>query len=212
MPRLANERHESFARHYAATWDTAKAARASGYAVGTASNMLNERPEVVARIAELNEMLLKRTDITAERVILELGRVAFSDIRKIADENGRLKPIAELDDDIAAAISGIEVETRMERDGEEMDLVTGKMRPKFSSVQVTKVKKSDKVPALNTLAKHFKLVGDEGDGVNALASALADRLNTARRRVVNTQPQEIEDATIVKRIDSAADGVEQARE
>ncbi len=36
---------------------------------------------------------------------------------------------------------------------------------------------------MTLLAKHYKIVGDEGDGVNALASALADRLKMARNRV-----------------------------
>ena len=45
-----------------------------------------------------------------------------------------------------------------------------------------KVKRGDKLGALTLLAKHFKLVSDN-DGVNALAGALADRLNAAKQRV-----------------------------
>jgi hypothetical protein len=47
------------------------------------------------------------------------------------------------------------------------------------------------------LAKHYKIVGDEGDGVSALASALADRLKTARRRTEDTEPVRVIDSTPV---------------
>jgi hypothetical protein len=50
-------------------------------------------------------------------------------------------------------------------------------------IRTAKVKFMSKDASLTTLAKRFKLIGDEGDGVNALATALADRLKTARSRV-----------------------------
>ena len=50
-------------------------------------------------------MNLKAADITAQRVLLELARVGFSDIRKIVDADGRLKALIDLDDDTAAARS-----------------------------------------------------------------------------------------------------------
>ncbi len=194
--RLFNERREAFCRTYVATWDLQRAGRAAGYTEGTARTLACD-PEIQARVNEISMAMLKKQDITAERVMLELARVGFSDIRKIVGPDGRLLPLTELDDDIAASIAGVEVEHRVET-SKELDLATGQTVTRFTPVITTKVKKSDKVAALNILAKHFKLVGDEGDGVNALASALADRLNTAKRvphmpRVINSE--EIEDAT-----------------
>jgi len=194
MPRLSNERHEAFCRHYLKTWSFQEAA----YAVGLTAQRGREialQNDVATRISELNDAMLKACDITAKRIMIELGRVALSDIRGIVDERGRLKPLKDLDDDVAGALASIEIETRMERDGEELDLVTGEMRPKFISVQTAKIKRYDKNPALNILAKHFKIVGDEGDGVNALANALSDRLKLARKRVVALpdSTQEIDD-------------------
>jgi phage terminase small subunit len=181
MPRLRNERHESFCRHYVSSWDWRKAGAAVGYAV-TSSDVLACEPQIRYRVAELSDALLKSADITAQRVMLELARVGFSDIRKIVDDAGQLRAISDLDDDIAAAISGIEVETRYEQEMVQ-DLATGEMVRRALPVVTTKIKKSDKVAALNILAKHFKLVGDDGDGVNALASALSDRLIAARKRI-----------------------------
>jgi phage terminase small subunit len=130
--------------------------------------------------------MLKAADITAQRVMLELGRVAFGDVRKVYAPDGSLLPVHELDDDAAAVIAGFEHEevSKRVKGAKVLDLATGEMVDAVVHIhtRTTKVKRYDKNPALTTLAKHFKLVGDEGDGVNALASALADRLNNAHKR------------------------------
>lgn len=193
MPRLSNEAHEIYARHYAQHSHAGKALKAAGLSVGYAAT-LAARPEIQARIVELNDAMLKASDITAQRVMLELGRVAFADVRKVFRADGTLIPIHELDDDAAASIAGIEHETKYEREGTEevVDLVTGEVttRPRIVAVRTAKIKRYGKDAALTTLAKHFKIVGDEGDGVNALASALADRLKSARTRVIKELPDE----------------------
>lgn len=186
MPRLSNDLHERFAQAYARRLRREDAAAAIGILYHNTAYLL-AKPEVSARIRELSEAMMKVADITAERVMLELGRIAFRDTRKAFDEKGRLLPMQELDDDIAAALGGVEHETRIERGAtrKEMDLATGEMvdvTPRVE-VRVAKVKFMSKDASLTTLAKRFKLIGDEGDGVNALATALADRLKTARSRV-----------------------------
>ncbi len=185
MPRLSNERRERFCRVYVQRLNRRAAAEAAGYTVQMADQLFMYK-EVTDRIRELSESMLKVADITAERVMLELGRIAFRDTRKAFDANGHLLPMHELDDDIAAALAGVEHETRAERGKkrQELDLATGEMVDATPVVQVrtAKVKFMSKDVSLTTLAKRFKLIGDEGDGVNALASALADRLKTARKR------------------------------
>lgn len=162
MPVLDNIKYEAFARKYVELKDAKAAATAIGIEaedLGVAGHYLLHRPEVTARVKELTNKLMKSTDISAHRIMLELARLSVSDIRKFYAEDGTQKAVNELDDDAAACVKGFD------RNG----------RFQFH----------DKNPALNTLAKHFKIVGDEGDGVNALASALADRLKTARKREAN---------------------------
>mgnify|MGYP007004538981 CR=1 FL=1 len=57
--------------------------------------------------------------------------------------------------------------------------------------EVVKIKRYSKLDALVFLGKHFKLVGDDNDGVNAFANALADRLNAAKRRVAGQAVTEV---------------------
>jgi len=200
MPRLKDEQRETFCREYVHHFNATKAAFAAGYPNPTvAGTNLLCYPEVKARARELNERQLRQRDITAERTMQELARVSFSDIRKIVDvETGQLRPPNEWDDDTAASIASLTVETRSERDGSEVDLATGERKPRFISVTTTKIRRYDKVPALGILAKHFKLVNDEGDGVNALASALADRLSAAKRSSALPSP---DDTPLLERID-----------
>jgi len=190
MPRLSNDRYEKFARFYVQHHDTRRAATQVGMAPRTGEFVVRY-PQVAERIRELNERALTAADITGQRVMLELARVAFSDVRGIFDERGALKPIHEIDDDTAAGLAGVEFEEKIIREVEE-DLVTGEMVTRNVPIRTAKIKRYDKNPALLTLAKHFKLVGDEGDGVNALASALADRLKLARKRVDVIEAEEVQ--------------------
>jgi phage terminase small subunit len=180
---MTAQRREIFAAEYAATGNRAAAAAAAGYSPsGDAAAAHLQRPEVRQRVTELNKQKLEVAGITAQRVMQELGRIAFLDMRKLFDAEGNLKPVHQLDDDTAAAVASVDMETRWEGRGENA-----------VPVHVKKVRTVDKMASLNLLAKHFKLVGDEGDGVNALASALADRLRSARRRA-----DPVEDAVLVE--------------
>lgn len=132
---------------------------------------------VQKRAMELVQTKFARNAITGDRVMTELARLAFATAKDMFDpETGRMLQIHEMDDDTAATVVGFDVETRYKGRGEDAEEYT-----------VTKVKRGDKLGALTILAKHFKLVNDN-DGVNALAGALADRLNAAKKRVLSAQP------------------------
>lgn len=177
-------RRQALAQAYVSTkGNVREAAEMAGYAYSSALQVLRE-PEFESRYLDPARRAilapgLQAAQITAQRVMLELGRVAFSDIRKLYTPEGELKPVHQLDDDAAAAVSGINVEVVARGRGEEAE-----------PVLIKKIKVADKMAALGILARHFKLVGDEGDGVNALASALADRLKSARRRIGDPEPVE----------------------
>lgn len=191
MPALSNVRHESFARILARGGVATRAAVALGMHPNHGYD-LQVRSDVGARVAELIHSQLQPHDITAGRVMLELGRIAFSDVRSIFDDEGKLIPIHKLDDDAAASITGIEHETHVKLGAKVLNLATGEMEREVIHVVTTKIKRANKDAALSTLAKHFKLVNDEGDGVNALANALADRLKSARRRTIDITPDQPE--------------------
>lgn len=91
---------------------------------------------------------LEAAEITAERVILELARLAFADRRGIW-EGDRLKPIAAWTADEAALLEGFEAVVKNAEAGD------------GHTDRVHKVKLATKHHALELLAKHFGLVTEK---------------------------------------------------
>lgn len=72
--------------------------------------MLNT-PEVAKYVLELKEERMKDLQVTADRVLKEAARSAYSDISDYYDEDGNFKPIHTMDKDLTAAIESVEYET-----------------------------------------------------------------------------------------------------
>lgn len=147
----------AFAREYLTDRNGKQAAIRAGYAKGasaevTASKLLRH-PGVKALIDAGTEKHAKATGVTAERVILELARVAFSDLRTVYDAHGALKAPAEWDDESAASMAGVEA----------VEEFAGKGDSRESIGFVKKVKRWDKVRALELLGKHLKLFTEKVD-------------------------------------------------
>lgn len=171
MPALQDPAYETFAQSYALLNHAKKAAVEAGFAAPYGYTLSNN-PEIQSRVAELISRRFAKARVSADRVIIELARIAFADIRDLYDhESGDMIPAHELDDDIAAAVAQIKVEVQGRGRGEDRETVVTKQ-----------VKLVSKMEALTLLAKHFKIVGDDSEGVSALANILADRLNSARAR------------------------------
>lgn len=128
-----------------------------------AAARLLKRDNVAQYLGELMKTRSLATDITAERVLIELGRIGFSDLREYmswANSGARWRSSDELSDDAAAAIAEIyETEREME-DG-------GMYRTK-------RFKLHDKMTALKELAKHTGLTGPGTSAVNINIGAAAE--------------------------------------
>ena len=84
--------------------------------------------------------------VSAERVLLELERLALFDIRKIFNSDGTLKRVIDLDDDTAAAIMSVE----MVEIGTDGQLAISK-----------KFKAADKKGALELMMRHKGMLTDK---------------------------------------------------
>lgn len=141
-PRGMSPKQIRFVDEYLVDLNAAGAARRAGYAQKRADAIgydLLRNPEVQSAIAAKQKELASKVGVTRERILEEMARIAFADLRGIFDENGNLKPIPQLTDGQAAAISSIEVEGPT------------KQNPMF----VTKVKLWNKGPQLENLLKHL---------------------------------------------------------
>ena len=141
-----------FIAEYRKDLNATQAAIRAGYSEKTASSQgerLLRNAEIAAAVAEKTQAQLEQADLSAVRVLEELRRLSFADIRGLFDANGNLKPIHELTAEQAACIGGFEV---LKKNAEAGD---GKIDV------VHKVKVIDKTRSLEMLAKHFALLTEK---------------------------------------------------
>lgn len=155
MPSLT-PKQELFVAEYLKDFNATQAAIRTGYSAKTAQvqgSRLLSNAMIAEAVEKGRNKLTEKAGITAQRVLEEIGRIAFSDVRSLYDTNGHLKDIHELDDDTAATIAGIEIEVERgkTKSGEEETVIT----------RTHKIKRWDKNRALDTLAKHFGLVKEK---------------------------------------------------
>jgi phage terminase small subunit len=94
MRKNLTPKQEKFCREYVANNGNAtKAAEAAGHSVKTAASIGNEnlkKPEIKARLKELNAKSVAKSEATAQRVVEELTHIALSDIADFVEcEDGK---------------------------------------------------------------------------------------------------------------------------
>jgi len=190
MPELANRQHELFCREYVATrFNGRRAAIMAGYDGENPSHsawQLRQREDIRDRIRELSERVLDVAQVTGDMIVLEAARIAFSDIRQVFDEEGNLKPIHQLSDDAAAAIEGIDIDTRSETEVDEDG------NKKFVTIRTAKIKRAPKLAALRLLMEYKRMIGPtEADARNMFAgmAALMDQHRAERRLQAPEKPE-----------------------
>lgn len=146
-----NDKQRLFCAEYIVDLNATAAARRAGYSERTAKQIAQEllvKPEVVAKVQALMEERAQRTQVTADRVITEVARLGFADLRKLFDPlSGELLPPAKWPDEIASAVASIEVE----------ELMGGTGPDRVQIGWTKKVKLWDKGKALELLGRHLKL-------------------------------------------------------
>lgn len=134
-------------------FNATQAAIRAGYSEKTARSQgqrLLTKVYIQAAISKHLLPLTQKTDISVERVLRELARIAFSDVREVmawGPDGVKLKKSSELSDDAAAMVAEV-TETTTEHGGS------------------MRLKVHDKKGALDSLAKYLKMIGDQKDGGN----------------------------------------------
>lgn len=191
--RALNDRQERFAVEYARSLNATQAYLDAGYKVsrsvaGTEGRKLLQKPAIQARIAASTQRGITAADLTVERVLREVGRIAFSDTRKFFNDDNELRHIRDLDDDAAAALSSVEtltttqgsvanstsdVSKRGESDKPDPDPEVQRM--------VRKLKVFDKVSALSLAMRYHGLLKDNVALTGAVNTAVTYRANMPKR-------------------------------
>lgn len=145
-----------------------QAAIRAGYSPKTAKSIGAEnltKPAIASAVQAAQTAHLKGANISAQRVLAELARIGFSDVRQVFAPSGALHDAESWPDDTAAAIAAVEVvESKPGKDAE--------------PIYTKKIKLWDKNTALGNLAKHLGLLVDkvEHSATGDLAKALARKV------------------------------------
>lgn len=149
---------QAFADHYLMTGKARESAIAAGYAPSgahTQANRLLKNVSVIAYIEAHKEKASNDAGVTVGRIVQELAWIAFGDFRELFTIDGDLKPIKDMTQAQVALLSSLEIEgdlfnvaANKKRVDEEDDVI------EFQPVKVGKLKRWDKVKALELLMKY----------------------------------------------------------
>lgn len=149
-PDKLTDKQRRFVEEYLVDLNATEAAKRAGYSKKTAYSVGHEnlkKPEIAAALTEAKQKRSENTEITAERVLTEVARLGFADIRKIFTDSGQLRSIDTLDDETAAAVQSVKVVTRLGAEADE----NGNREVEY----VHEIKLADKNSALEKLMKHL---------------------------------------------------------
>jgi phage terminase small subunit len=148
-----------FVQEYLVDLNGTQAAIRAGYAPKSAyvtASKLLKKPEVKASLGAAMAERSKRTEVTADRVIQEIARLAFVDVSKAYDANtGELLRPHEMPENVRAAFSGLD----FSKSGDRVGKFVGKER------------------ALEMLAKHLGLLRDKVELSGKDGEALSIRID-----------------------------------
>lgn len=155
-----------FVDEYLVDLNATQAAIRAGYSPKTAraqGHRLLTKADVQQAIGEGRKRQQDRLEVKADDILRELLRVARSDIGEAFFENGSMKPLKDMPEDVRRSIAGVEVD----------ELYAGGGENRVEIGQTRKVKLWNKVQALELLGKHLALWTDKHELTGAGGSALS---------------------------------------
>ena len=188
---LKNPRHEGFALHIANGHKLERAHELAGFKPDRKSAWaLRHRPDIARRVEEILKHRVqadtrrrarreKRDDDLRDQVISELRRIAFADIREIA--NWKREPVISPDGEVLGLADRIAftASDKLSTDS------AAAIKSVFQKSGQVRIEMHDKQTALLALAKHLKLFDNEGPTskvvVNQIHLGDVSALDVARR-------------------------------
>lgn len=156
------DQHIRFADKYFETLNGAESARYAGYAGASArieAARLLDREDIQEYLQRLRLILAEKTGISQQKVLNEIAKIAFSDIRNFYEDDGQLKNITNLNDNEAAALSSVKTYEEKDREGN----ILGLNR---------EIKMYDKLAGLEKLARHLGLYEMDNQQKNTVVALM----------------------------------------
>lgn len=163
MPPLHNARHERFAQELAKGKSADDAYRVAGYKPdrGNASR-LTANDSILERVAEIQRRGAERAEVTVERVVRELAKIGFSDIRNVVNW-GDAVGVKDLETGEVMITNGVALVSASDLDGDAAACIAEISQTREG---VMKVKLHDKRAALVDLGKHLGMFVERTENVH----------------------------------------------
>lgn len=159
-------KQRAFVGEYMIDLNATAAAKRAGYSPKTAMQIGEQnlrKVEIKAAIKVSSDARAARTEITADKVLRELAKIGFGDIRDLFTSEGHIRRVEDMEPTVSAMIQSIEVVVRKADDG------TG-------SEQTAKIKLWDKLAALDKMGRHLGLFSDSTSKSQDSAATLAQEM------------------------------------
>ncbi len=149
------DKQKAFVQEYLVDLNATQAAIRAGYSADTANEQGSQNlAKLSVEIKAAMDERAQRTEITQDRVLKELARIGFADIRKVVqwgEERTVFTPSEDLEEDDAATVSSVKSKTKTftSKDGEHEVTVEIEM------------KMHDKLSALEKIGKHLGMFTDK---------------------------------------------------
>lgn len=143
------DKQQRFIAEYLKDLNATQAAIRAGYNAKWAEKnavRLTGNDGIAKAIAAKTAKQIEKIELTADRVIEEIARLAFIDARGFWDDDGNLKPIKDLTPEQGSALAGFEAVIKNAKAGD------------GQTDMVHKIKFWDKTRALELLARKFALL------------------------------------------------------
>jgi phage terminase small subunit len=151
LPKPDADRRARFVTNYVKCLNATQAAKEAGYSEKSAhvqGCQLLKNPKIRQEIDVLLNRRLKKDELSAERILEELRRIALFDLREFYQEDGNFKPVKEWTEEMGAVLAGTET------------IIKNAVAGDRKQDQVHKIKIHSKVDALDKLAKYFGLLSE----------------------------------------------------
>ena len=179
---MRDPREARFIQEYLVDLNASGAARRAGYSAHTATEQgceLLSKPHVQAQVALAEAERAERTQITAEKALVEIARLAFVDATSILAADGTLLPVQDWPIAVKKAVTAV------------------KVRTDATGTTITEVKIADKSKMLTLLARHLGLISDRRDSATDISDLLKSvLLELHEHSQARTAPPEAEWAPV----------------
>jgi phage terminase small subunit len=177
-----NDKQRRFVEEYLVDLNATQAAIRAGYSQKTAASVGHEnlrKPEIQSAIAEGQRLRSERTGITADRVVQELAKIGFADIRKVVNWRSNVTEVGlsdpDTDEPVLRSFNEVTLTASTDIDDDTAGAISEVSQTKDGAL---KIKMHDKQAALVNLGRHLGIFEDKVkvSGINVIIDPADERV------------------------------------